>query len=75
MVYIDDILITSDSEAEHLQTLDAVLRRLSMAGLRFQKEKCIFMAPLVTYLSPDWCCWFASPTWKSTRDPGSSNTT
>ena len=52
MVYID-ILITSDSEAEHLQTLDAVLRRLSMAGLCFQKEKCIFMAPLVTYLSPD----------------------
>jgi len=49
MVYID-ILITSDSEAEHLQTLDAVLSRLLMPGLRVQKEKCIFMAPSVTYL-------------------------
>ena len=50
MVYIDDILITSDTEAEHLQTLDAVLRKLSTAGVRAEKEKCIFMAPSVAYL-------------------------
>lgn len=50
MVYIDDILITSDTEAEHLQTLDAVLSKLSTAGVRAQKEKCIFMAPSVAYL-------------------------
>lgn len=49
MVYIDDILITSDTEAEHLQTLDAVLRKLSTAGVHAQ-EKCIFMAPSVAYL-------------------------
>lgn len=50
MVYIDDILITSDTDAEHLQTLDAVLRKLSTAGVRAQKEKCIFMVPSVAYL-------------------------
>ena len=49
-VYIDDILITGESEAEHLQSLEEVLRRLQTAGLRVKKHKCQFMMPSVTYL-------------------------
>ena len=38
-VYIDDILITGNSEADHLQTLEKVLERLAKAGLRAKKTK------------------------------------
>lgn len=31
-VYIDDILVTGESEEDHLKTLDEVLERLSKAG-------------------------------------------
>ena len=48
-VYIDDILIASDSESEHLETLEAVLNKLQSLGLRV-KEKCIFLASSVEYL-------------------------
>ena len=49
-VYIDDILITGETEADHLQTLEKVLERLSKAGLRAKKNKCKFMVPSVDYL-------------------------
>ena len=49
-VYIDDILITGESEEEHLRTLKEVLNRLEKAGVRLKKEKCVFMAPTVVYL-------------------------
>ncbi len=49
-VYLDDILITSDTEAEHLETIELVLNKLSTCGLRAKKEKCIFMASSVVYL-------------------------
>ncbi len=50
IVFIDDILITGSTEAEHLQRLGEVLRRLEQAGLRVKKGKCQFLAPAVTYL-------------------------
>ena len=50
MVYLDDILTTGPTEAEHLATLEEVFRRLHEAGLRSKKEKCVFMAPSVVYL-------------------------
>ena len=49
-VYIDDILITGETKAEHQQTLEEVLKRLVEAGLRVKKNKCKFMVPSVSYL-------------------------
>ena len=49
-VYIDDILITGENDADHLQTLETVLERLAKAGLRAKKSKCKFMVPSVDYL-------------------------
>ncbi len=43
-------VITSDTEAEHLETIELVLNKLSTCGLRAKKEKCIFMASSVVYL-------------------------
>ena len=50
VVYIDDILITGTNEEEHLAALEVVLTKLEQAGLRVQRNKCIFMAPSVVYL-------------------------
>ena len=49
-VYIDDILISSATEEEHLKALEEVLRRLAQVGLRVKKPKCKFMVPSVEYL-------------------------
>ena len=49
-VYLDDILVTGETESEHLASLETVLERLSKAGLRAKKHKCQFMLPSVTYL-------------------------
>ena len=50
MVYLDDILITSATEEEHLATLDQVLTRLESAGFRLKCSKCQFLSAEVTYL-------------------------
>ena len=50
VVYIDDILITGKTEADHLVALEEVLKRIENAGLRLKKEKCAFLAPSVVYL-------------------------
>ena len=49
-VYIDDILITGHTESEHVANVEKVLARLSLAGMKLRREKCIFMAPEVQYL-------------------------
>jgi hypothetical protein len=49
-VYIDDILITGESEAEHLANLEEVLARLEAAGMRLKRNKCSFLLPQVEYL-------------------------
>ena len=50
IVYLDDILITGSSSEEHLATLDKVFQKLQDAGLRLKQNKCVFLAPSVTYL-------------------------
>ena len=49
-VYLDDILVTGQSEADHLRNLDTVLTRLEEAGIRLKPKKCLFMLPSVEYL-------------------------
>ena len=49
-VYLDDILVTGESEAAHLHNLSVVLERLEAAGVRLKREKCSFMLREVEYL-------------------------
>ena len=48
--YMDDILLTGETQQQHLQNLAAVLERLKAAGVKLRKPKCIFMAKEVEYL-------------------------
>ena len=50
VVYMGDILVTGPTEAEHLRSLEEVLKRLAKAGLRAKKHKCQFMKPQVVFL-------------------------
>lgn len=61
-VYLDDILITGETEQQHLQNLDTVLQKLATAGLRMKKSKCVFMAPEVEYLGHKINCEGLHPT-------------
>ena len=49
-VYLDDILVTGETEEAHIRNLAAVLDRLESAGVRLKREKCSFMLPEVEYL-------------------------
>ena len=49
IVRMDDILISGKGDNNHIANLEAVLKKLSEAGLRLQKEKCFFMVSEVTY--------------------------
>ena len=42
-IYLDDILVTGESESAHLRNLAAVLERLAASGVRLKREKCSFM--------------------------------
>ena len=56
-VYIDDVLVCSQTFEEHLTHLGQVLSRLRQAGLRLKAKKCLFIREAVPYLghivSPD----------------------
>ena len=49
-VYLDDILVTGESEAANLCNLATVLNRLESAGIRLKWENYSFMLPEVEYL-------------------------
>ena len=49
-VYINDILVTGETEQQHLKTLDEVLDRIIKAGVHLEREKCDCMLPSVEYL-------------------------
>uniref|UniRef100_A0A1X7TWP3 Reverse transcriptase domain-containing protein n=1 Tax=Amphimedon queenslandica TaxID=400682 RepID=A0A1X7TWP3_AMPQE len=48
--YIDDILISGETDEEHLQNLEAVLGRLQEHGVTVKQSKCKFLCKSVEYL-------------------------
>ena len=42
VAFIDDILVTGETEEEHLRNLDAALQHLEEAGFTLKKVKCSF---------------------------------
>ena len=43
IVYLDDIIIFSDTKEEHLKRLEAVFQKLFAAGLKLKPSKCFFL--------------------------------
>ena len=50
MAYLDDIIIFSKSEEEHLEHLRIIFQRLKAAGLKLKRSKCDFMKKHIQYL-------------------------
>jgi hypothetical protein len=50
LVYIDDLLVHTDTHEKHLQVLDQVLGRLDKNHLKINLEKCVFGNKEVSYL-------------------------
>ena len=50
MTYLDDIIIFSNSEEEHLIHLEEVFHRLREAGLKMKRSKCDFFKSQIHYL-------------------------
>lgn len=48
--YLDDILISGKTEAEHLDNLHKVLQKFKEHGIKAKKSKCTFMKTSVQYL-------------------------
>ena len=49
-VYLDDILVTGSTKADHLENLDVVLSKLSAPGLRLKRSKCSCLKQSKEYL-------------------------
>ena len=49
-VYMDDVLCFSETEEQHIETLDKLFKRLSYHGLDISLEKCDFFETSVEYL-------------------------
>ena len=50
IVYLDDIIIFSDTKEEHLKRLEAVFQKLAAAGLKLKPSKCFFFREETEYL-------------------------
>ena len=50
MGYLDDIIIFSKTEEEHLQHLEEIFVRLRKFGLKMKREKCGFFKKHIQYL-------------------------
>ena len=48
--YLDDILVTGKTQADHLKVLEEVFRRLQSEGMSIKRSKCSFMCNKVQYL-------------------------
>ena len=49
-IYLDDILITGNTEEQHLANLEQVFKQLEAADMRLKHNKCCFNLPEVIYL-------------------------
>lgn len=56
VVYLDGLLITGQTWAEHLKTLATVLPCLQSAGLKLRKDKCVLLAASIEYLGTKLTC-------------------
>ena len=50
LIYLDDIVVFSDSEAEHVKCLAAVFERFQEHGLKLKPSKCNFFRKEINYL-------------------------
>ena len=50
MAYLDDIIIFSRNEVEHLEHLKIIFQRLKEAGLKLKQSKCDFIKKHIQYL-------------------------
>ena len=50
IAYLDDIIIFSQTEEEHLKHLEIIFGRLKEAGLKLKRSKCSFMKLHIEYL-------------------------
>ena len=50
IAYLDDIVIFSNNELEHLQHLETVFKKLQNAGLKLKESKCEFFRAQIHYL-------------------------
>ena len=50
VVYLDDILIFSKTEEQHLRDIESVLKVLKDASLKAKKSKCVFFAEKILFL-------------------------
>ena len=50
MGYLDDIIIFSSNEKEHLQHIEEIFKRLERFGLKMKREKCDFFKRHIQYL-------------------------
>lgn len=53
IVYLDDILVCSESFAAHLRHLDQLFAALNNAGIRLNSDKCQFVTSNVQFLGHD----------------------
>ena len=50
IVYLDDIIVFSDTKEEHIKRLEAVFQKLMAAGLKLKPTKCFFFRKEIEYL-------------------------
>ena len=49
-VYLDDMIVTGTTNAQHPETLDLVLGRMEEARFQLKRKKCTFLVDEVVYL-------------------------
>ena len=50
MAYLDDIIIFSRNEQEHLRHIEIIFKKLKEAGLKLKESKCDFFMQDIHYL-------------------------